>query len=247
MNNLSRSLSLHLEPLLRATWSWRSQGWTKPALLAAEHSLNGCSVLSPLCPCSTTDTTRPPRPQKSLRPSANTSQLHNWQIEPNLQSSTELHQQSRSRTPRRHRSSQSSGTLMGIMTQNWQLGVTMETTTAGSRAGRDGHRGMKATGRVKDQWTEGQKALPHSFCSVLGSISTWEVLSLVLPLLPVFMPGIGIVSQSKVVISSSVFLDKTINLTKLLLPDKKVATNTFPLFFNFSKEKQRIGWEKRTC
>lgn len=39
----------------------------------------------------------------------------------------------------------------GIMAQNWQLGVPMETTTAGSRAGREGHRGMKTTGRVKYQ------------------------------------------------------------------------------------------------
>lgn len=59
------------------------------------------------------------------------------------------------------------------------------------------------------------------------------------------MAPTGVVSQPKV--TSSVFITKAINCAKLLLTDKKVATNTFPFFFNFSKERQRIGWEKRTC
>lgn len=44
MNNLSSSLYLHLEPLLRAMWSWHSKGWTKQ--LSGLHSSPGsCSVL----------------------------------------------------------------------------------------------------------------------------------------------------------------------------------------------------------
>lgn len=45
MNNLSSSLYLHLELLLRAIWSWHSKGWTKLGLLAAEQSPNSCNIL----------------------------------------------------------------------------------------------------------------------------------------------------------------------------------------------------------
>jgi len=45
----------------------------------------------------------------------------------------------------------SSSTFVAITAQNQQPEVTMETAIAGSRAGRDCHRGMKARGRVEDQ------------------------------------------------------------------------------------------------
>lgn len=121
----------------------------------------------------------------------------------------------------------------------------METTTAGWRAGRDVTEGPKQQGELKinRQSLARPKALPHSFCSILCSITTWGALSFGLPLLPVAVLVIGIASQTKMVTSSCAFINKVINYTKLSLPDKMLLQTHF--HYSLSSARRNKGLDRR--
>lgn len=234
MNNLLSPLYLHLETLLRAISSWHSKGRTKQACLWCKASHEQWQYARAqtyigsrhYCPCSKTVVQKgwkmPLQPQKPLRPWLS---KYTVTIKRNRYSQAEFHQATPEEwlwTPKgncnleklRHCCSNNctESAVRGNYGNNHCRGKSMKRQSQRNESKRESLRSIKRRSLA------GPKGLPLSSCSASCSISTGDALSPVLSLLLIAVPAIGIVSQPKVVTSSSVLIHKARTVPSLLCP-----------------------------